>query len=73
MKLSTLDQVDVAGKVVLVRADYNVPLKNNKVTDVTRIKKTVATIQELREKKARVVLISHLGRPKGHNLSLIHI
>tara|TARA_R110002050_G_scaffold44262_2_gene105568 strand:+ start:30089 stop:31333 length:1245 start_codon:yes stop_codon:yes gene_type:complete len=68
MKLSTLDQVDVAGKVVLVRADYNVPLKNNKVTDVTRIKKTVATIQELREKKARVVLISHLGRPKGHNM-----
>jgi len=68
MKLSTLNQVDVAGKVVLVRADYNVPLKNNKVADTTRIKKSIQTIQELREKKARVVLISHLGRPKGHHM-----
>lgn len=68
MKLSTLDQVDVAGKIVLVRADYNVPLKNNKVSDATRIKKSVQTIQELREKKARIVLISHLGRPKGHHI-----
>ncbi len=61
----TLDDLEVDGKTVLLRVDFNVPLRAGAVTDATRIERSVATIEELASRGARVVLISHLGRPKG--------
>jgi phosphoglycerate kinase len=61
-----LDQIDVSGKKVLVRVDFNVPMdKAGKVTDDTRVRASLATINHIREKGARVIVTSHLGRPKG--------
>jgi len=61
----TIDDLDVAGKRVLVRADLNVPMKDGKVTDTTRIDRTVPTLNELAERGAKVIVLTHLGRPKG--------
>ncbi|TVR83390.1 MAG: phosphoglycerate kinase [Rhodospirillales bacterium] len=61
----TIDDLDVAGKRVLVRADLNVPMKGGVVTDTTRIDRTVPTLLELADKGAKVIILSHLGRPKG--------
>jgi phosphoglycerate kinase len=61
----TIDDVDVKGKRVLVRVDFNVPMKDGKVTDTTRIDRTVPSLLELADKGARVIVLSHLGRPKG--------
>jgi phosphoglycerate kinase len=61
----TLDDYDFKGKRVLVRADFNVPVKDGKVTDTTRIDRFAPTAKELAEKGAKVIIISHFGRPKG--------
>ena len=64
--MRTLDDLDVAGKRVLVRADFNVPLDpDGRITDDARIRAALPTLRELRAKDARLVVMSHLGRPKG--------
>lgn len=65
---NTLDHVDVKGKRVLVRVDLNVPVENGVVTDATRIERIGPAITELADKGAKVILLSHFGRPKGVDL-----
>ena len=67
---STLDDLDVAGRRVLVRADLNVPMKDGQVADATRIERLVPTIRELAKSGAKVVVLSHFGRPKGKDPAL---
>jgi phosphoglycerate kinase len=64
-KFRTLDDLDVAGKRVLVRCDLNVPMKDGKVTDATRIERSAETLKALSDRGARVIVLSHFGRPKG--------
>jgi phosphoglycerate kinase len=61
----TLDEVDASGRRVLVRVDFNVPMQDGEVTDATRIERAAATLKELAGHGARVVALSHFGRPKG--------
>ena len=63
----TLDDLDVTGKTVLVRVDYNVPLRDGRVTDATRIERSKPTVDDLAERGAKVVLLAHFGRPKGQS------
>jgi len=63
--LRTIDDLDVRGKRVLVRADLNVPLDGDRITDDGRIRASLPTINALRERGAKVIVCAHLGRPKG--------
>lgn len=61
----TIRDIDVHGKTVLLRADYNVPLENGRITDDYRIKQSLPTVNHLLERGAKVIICSHLGRPDG--------
>jgi phosphoglycerate kinase len=63
----TLDDVDMKGKRLLVRVDLNVPMENGRVTDMTRLERVAPTIVEISGKGGKVILLSHLGRPKGRD------
>ena len=65
MDWKTLDDMDLAEKIVLVRVDINVPVEAGRVTDATRIEKIVPTIKDIQKKGGRPVLLAHFGRPKG--------
>ena len=67
-QFKTIEEADVAGQRVLVRADLNVPTKNGTVTDVTRLERLVPTIAALTAKGARVIILSHFDRPKGQRV-----
>ena len=62
--MRTLDDLDVEGKRVLVRVDFNVPLDGDRITDDARIRASLPTLKELRDRGARLLLAAHLGRPK---------
>ena len=65
MTFKTLDDMDLAGKIVLTRVDINVPVEDGKVTDATRIERIVPTIKDIQAKGGKPVLLAHFGRPKG--------
>ena len=63
--LKTIKDIDVQNKTVLLRADLNVPKQNGKVTDTSRIDRLKPTIDYLKAQKARILILSHFGRPEG--------
>ena len=65
MVLNTVKEADLKGKRVLIRVDFNVPVKNGVVTDATRIKAALPTINYILDNGASLVVMSHYGRPKG--------
>jgi phosphoglycerate kinase len=67
MAWKTLDDMDLKGKTVLTRVDINVPVENGRVTDATRIERIVPTVQDIRAKGGKVVLLAHFGRPRGRS------
>ncbi len=63
----TLDEADLRGKRVLLRVDFNVPMEDGKVSDLTRLERAAPTITEIADKGGKVILLSHFGRPKERN------
>jgi phosphoglycerate kinase len=73
MAFKTLDDMDVRGKRVLLRADLNVPFRDGKITDLTRIERHAPTISELARKGARVIVVSHFDRPGGKRVETMSL
>ncbi|GBQ42494.1 phosphoglycerate kinase [Komagataeibacter saccharivorans] len=69
----TLDHLDAAGKKVLLRADLNVPVRDRQITDATRILRLLPTIQELAQKGAKVIVVSHFDRPRGQRVPALSL
>lgn len=67
--MKSLRYANVKNKIVLLRTDFNVPLKNGKITDKKRIKESLPTIKYLLKKRAKIIIVSHLGRPDGKIVS----
>lgn len=65
MTFKTLDQAEVKGKRVLVRADLNVPMRDGHISDMTRVERVAPTIQDIADRGGRVIVLSHFERPKG--------
>ena len=65
MAWKTLDEMELAGKVVLTRVDINVPMQNGQVSDATRIERIVPTVKDILAQGGKPVLLAHFGRPKG--------
>ena len=63
--LKTTQGVDVAGKRVLVRVDFNLPMRDGVVTDATRLERAAPCLKDLVGRGAKVIILTHLGRPKG--------
>lgn len=68
-RFHAIDDLDLAGKTVLLRVDFNVPVRDGVVTDATRIERSLATIRDLQAAGARIVCLSHFGRPKGERVA----
>ena len=62
------DNLNIEGKRILLRVDFNVPTNNGSITETSRIEKVLPTIKFLIKKKAKIIIISHIGRPKGKNV-----
>ena len=65
MNVISNHNLNLKGKKVLLRVDLNVPMKNGAITETTRIEKIIPTIKLLLEKQAKIIILSHIGRPKG--------
>jgi len=73
MAVRTIDSVDLRGRRVLLRADLNVPVRDGRITDLTRIERLCPTIRELSEAGARVIVCSHFDRPKGTRVAAMSL
>ena len=70
LKIRQLDNNhNIEGKRILLRTDFNVPMNDGSITETSRIQKVLPTIKSLISKKAKIIIISHLGRPKGKIVS----
>ena len=69
MKNISDQSIILKGKRVLLRVDLNVPMKNGAITETSRIEKIIPTLKMLIEKKAKIIILSHIGRPKGKVIS----